>query len=64
MTCRAPRLCVAAWYVTVAPTDSDGSYSTEEMPEAYPDLTEQQFAETAANADGEIDASRSGIVAE
>ena len=41
-----------------APADSDGNgtFSIEEMAEAYPDLTEEEFADIDANGDGEIDA--------
>lgn len=39
----------------VEDTDGNGTYSMEEMAEAYPDLTEEQFADIDANEDGEID---------
>lgn len=50
-------LALSATSVLAAPTDSDGngSYSMEEMAEAYPDLTEEEFADMDANEDGEID---------
>jgi len=50
-------LALAASQALAAPVDSDGNgmFSMEEMSEAYPDLTEEQFADIDANEDGEID---------
>ncbi|WP_137702057.1 penta-EF hand family protein [Marimonas lutisalis] len=48
---------LAATQAFAAPVDSDGNgtFSMEEMSEAYPNLTEEQFADMDANEDGEID---------
>ena len=40
--------------VAVEDTDGNGSYSMEELMVAYPDLTEDVFAEIDMDADGEI----------
>lgn len=39
----------------LADTDGNGTYSMDEMVAAYPDLTEDEFAEADADASGEID---------
>ncbi|WP_407493538.1 EF-hand domain-containing protein [Pseudooceanicola sp. MF1-13] len=35
-------------------TDSSGTYSMEEMQVAYPDLTEEQFAEVDTDESGDV----------
>ncbi|MGC9371586.1 MAG: EF-hand domain-containing protein [Paracoccaceae bacterium] len=39
----------------VADTDGNGTFSMEELKVAYPDLTEEAFAEIDTSADGEVD---------
>jgi hypothetical protein len=53
----AGALALLASQAVAAPqdTDGDGSYSMEEMIAAYPDLTEEQFADIDSNEDGVID---------
>ncbi|MEZ5715651.1 MAG: EF-hand domain-containing protein [Paracoccaceae bacterium] len=57
-TLLAAALVLSASNAMAAVEDSDGNgtYSMEEMAAAYPDLTEEQFAQIDANADGEVDA--------
>ncbi|WP_439522619.1 EF-hand domain-containing protein [Marivita sp.] len=40
--------------VAVEDTDGNGSYSMEELMVAYPDLTEDVFAEVDTDADGDV----------
>ena len=40
--------------VAVEDTDGDGSYSMEELMVAYPDLTEDVFAEVDSDGDGMV----------
>ena len=46
----------AATAAEVTDMDGDGMYSMEELQAAYPDLTEETFAQIDANADGMVDA--------
>lgn len=49
-------LGAAAAMAQVVDEDGNGTFSMEEMQAAYPDLTEETFAEIDSNADGAIDA--------
>ena len=51
-------LMLTATSAIALPTDADGNgtYSMAEMMQAYPDLTEDEFATIDANGDGEVDA--------
>ena len=49
-------LGAAAAMAEVMDDDGNGTFSMEEMQAAYPDLTEETFAEIDSNADGAIDA--------
>ena len=40
---------------TVADTDGNGTFSMEELQVAFPDLSEEVFAEIDTSADGEVD---------
>lgn len=50
--------------------DASGAYSMEELQTAYPDLTEEGFAQLDLSADGEVDADElaaareAGVIAE
>ena len=61
MTASAIALLIAAPLAAqdaamVEDTDGNGTFSMEEMLVAYPELTEEQFAEIDTSADGEVDA--------
>ena len=48
-------LPIAAVAQTVEDTDGDGVFSREEIAAAFPDVSEDTFAQMDANADGMID---------
>lgn len=41
--------------ISIQDTDGDGAYSVEEVTTAYPDVTEDMFAEMDTNEDGALD---------
>jgi hypothetical protein len=47
---------VQASAATVEDADGNGSYSMEEMTAAYPDLTDEAFADIDADQSGEVSA--------
>ena len=55
--CAALVAAPAVWAAAhIADTDGDGMFSAEELKAAFPDLTDETFAQIDTNGDGLVDA--------